>query len=546
MPQDAFTIRLISRELDETLRGGKINKINQPAKEELSFIIYTGKRTVKLTINANAAECGVYFSEDAQENPLVAPNFCMLLRKHLSGAEILSVFTPGFERILVFKIKCFSEFSVCERELHVEIMGKYSNVILTENDVILGAMKTTALDEQCKRIILSGVRYALPASQDKINPADERELAALFAVPPEGDLARFLFTRVAGLAPCTAEQIVRSYRSGDFAKHVYDYIFSDDISPRVTESNGAVVDFFARANEGIPFDTLSRAQSYYYAKKRAERRTGTLRRKLLSAVNGAVKKHEKRLAQILEKQTECGGAELNRIKGELITANLYRLQRGMKSCALQNYYDGKELKIQLDESLSPSENAQLYYKRYRKQKRTLEILQPQEKEIRAELDYAQSLVSAIVSAETDEDLKCAEEELIQAGFLKEPKEKSRRIKSEIPFRAYECAGFQIYAGRNNLQNDRLLRASSPDDVWLHAQKYHSCHVIVKSGGKQVPEEALLFAAAVCAKYSDGKGDKIPVDYCPVKNVKKPPKSKAGFVIYSGYKTIYAAPETNRS
>lgn len=545
MPQDTFTLRLISHELDKTLKGGKINKINQPEREELALIIYTGKRTVKLTINANAGDCGVYFTEDDRENPLVAPNFCMLLRKHLSGAEILGVETPGFERIIIIKLKCFSDFSSCERELRCEIMGKYSNIILTENGSVLGALKTTMLDENCRRAILPGVKYTPPAPQDKVNPSDKAALAALLASPHEGDLARYLFQNVAGLAPCTAEQIVASYRGGSFADYLYHYIFSDEISPCVTEKDGIPTDFFARYIEGAKsFETLSAAQSYFYNGKRRKKRFEGGKRKLVSAISTTKKKHEKRLAQILDKQRECASCEENRIKGELLTSNLYALSRGMKSCELFNYYDeeGGKLKIALDEMATPSQNAQNYFKRYRKQKRTLGILAPQEMETRTELDYCESLLAAAEAAVSDEDLCSLEEELLAAGLLKAPKEKPRRKIVEIPFRTYEKDGYHIFAGRNNLQNDRLLRQSASDDIWLHAQKYHSCHVVIQSHGKSVPDEVLLFAAGICARYSDAKGGgKVPVDYCAVRYVKKPPKSKAGFVIYTDFKTILVDP-----
>ena len=545
MPQDTFTIRLISKELDSTLKGGKINKINQPEHEELAIIIYTGKRTVKLTINANASDCGVYFTEDDRENPLVAPNFCMLLRKHLLGAQILGVETPGFERILVLKFKCFTDFSSCERELRVEIMGKYSNIILTENGTVLGALKTTMLDENCKRAILPGAKYVLPSPQDKVNPSDKEALIALLPTPPEGDMARFLFQNVAGIAPCTAEQMLSSFRGGSFAEHVYNYIFSDEISPCVTEKDGNVTDFFARYVEGARrFETLSEAQSYYYNRKRNRKRFEGGKRKLVSAVTGVRKKYEKRLAQILDKQRECASCEENRIKGELLTANLYALSRGMKSCELVNYYDenGGKLKIALDESVSPSQNAQNYFKRYRKQKRTLEILEPQEKETKTELDYCLSLLAAANAAGSEEDVRSVEEELLAAGILKAPKEKSRKKVVEIPFRSYEKDGWQIFAGRNNLQNDRLVRQSAPEDIWLHTQGSHSCHVVIKTDGKTVPDEVLVFAAGICARYSDAKGgSKVPVDYCALKHVKKPPKSKAGAVIYTDYKTLLVEP-----
>lgn len=546
MPQDTFTIRLLAKELSSSLRGGRINRINQPGKEELSLLIYTQKGTLKLTINANAADCGVYFTTDNPPNPLTAPNFCMLLRKYLQGAEILSVETPGFERILIFRVLCFSDFSTAERELRVEIMGKYSNILLTEKGVILGALKTTTIDENCRRAILPGAPYLPPAPQDKTDPSDLPALSALLSPPLPEDLPRFLFQHVAGLAPCTAEQIVSGYRGGDLAQYVHDTIFSDEIAPCVVEKNGVPADFFARSVEGgLPFESISAAEQYFYAGRRRKKGFDELQRRLTSAVSSAKKKQEKRLSQILEKRRQCEGMEEDRIKGELLTANLYRLKQGMRSCELENYYDekGGTVKIVLDERLSPADNAQAYFKRYRKQKRTLEALAPQETEVKAELDYSLSLLAAISSADRMDDLKCLEEELQLAGLLKQPEKRRKQVAPEYPFRRFEKDGFEILAGRNNLQNDRLIRSSAPDDIWLHAQKYHSSHVVIRTNGRPVPEEVLLFAAGICARYSDaGQGGRIPVDYCPIRQVKKPPKARAGFVVYHDYKTILTEPD----
>lgn len=545
MPQDAFTLRLNALELSDALSGGRINKINQPAREEISIVIYTGKRTVKLSLNANASDCGVYFSEDEKENPLVAPNFCMLLRKHLQGAQIMDITTVGFERIIAIRLHCISDFSECERILYAEIMGKYSNLLLTENEIILGALKTTAADENCRRLILPGAKYVFPAPQDKVNPADEAALAALCS-RPEGDLAHFLFTRVAGLAPCTAEDIAAAYQGGDLAAFVRGYLFSDEISPCVLENNGNVVDFFARRHAGaIPFDTLSAAQAYFYAKKRAKNTLEGTRRKLLSAVSQAKKKQEKRLAQIAEKQRSAADAETVRLKGELLTANLYALSRGMTSCELVNYYDesGAKIKISLDAQLTPSQNAQAYFKRYQKQKRTLDALAPQEAETRRELSYLESLLPLLSSAENTQDLKAAEEELMSEGLIKAPPvRRGGKKPTEIPFRTFERDGFTVYAGRSNIQNDRLVRMSAPNDLWLHARNLHSAHVVIRTQGRKVPKDVLDFAAGVCAKFSAAGGSKIPVDCCPVKNVRKPKGSKAGFVTYSDFETVLGDPD----
>lgn len=542
MPQDAYTLRRVALELDAALAGGRVNRIAQPSKDEVTLLLYTGRRTVKLVLNTNASDCGAYFSERDDENPLVAPNFCMLLRKHLHGAELLSVSLVGFERICRFRFRAETDFTVAERELLLEVMGKYSNLILTENGVILGALKTNSLDTGAKRLIFAGVPYALPAAQDKANPSDEAALRIALA-GAEGDLGNLLFTRVAGLAPCTAESIAASYHGGDLISHVRTFLFDSPTFPCVLETEHGVKDFYATKVAGAtPFPSLLEAESYFYEKKRGAKTFEADKRRLSGAVSNAVKKAEKRLALILDKKLSCADAEKNRKKGELLTANIWQLARGMRSCELPDYSDpaGGKVKISLDERLGPAENAQSYFKRYRKQKRTLEALAPQERETGAELDYLRSLLAAVSSVRETDDLRSAEEEISAAGLLPAPKEK-RKVRAEIPFRRYEMDGFVILAGRNNLQNDRLLRSCSPNDTWLHAQRYHSCHVVIRSGGREVPEGVLRLAANVCARHSDGGGDRIPVDYCPLSHVKKPPKSKAGFVIYSDFKTTSGDP-----
>lgn len=532
MPQDAFTLRLNARELDSVLKGGKINKINQPEREEITFLIYTGKQVLKLSLNVNASDCGVYFSDAVKENPAVAPGFCMLLRKHLLNAEIKSVSLVGFERILMFRFFCVSDFSATEKVLYAEIMGKYSNLVLTENGVILGALKTTSVGENCKRLIFPGAKYELPAPQDKVDPADYPALFELFKEAPKKNLADFLFKRVRGVAPVTAEQIVQWYGGGIFAKHVYDYLFSDEITACADER-----DFYARMKEGATlFPSLSAAQAFFYNGKRREKELASLRRKLLSAVNSAAKKQEKRLAQILQKKNDCKGAELDRVKGELLTANLWKIEKGSKGVELENFYDGETVRILLDPARTPSENAQNYFKKYRKEKRTLEVLAPQEEETKSEIGYLESLSAAIGFSREKEDLQALYEELVSAGIVKE-QNVNRKKEKAVPFRSFEKDGFTVLAGRNNMENDRLVRSSKPNDIWLHAKSYHSCHVVVRTESKKVPDSVLSFAAQICARYSDGKGDKVAVDYCEIKNVRKPPKSKPGFVTYSDYKTV---------
>ena len=248
-----------------------------------------------------------------------------------------------------------------------------------------------------------------------------------------------------------------------------------------------------------------------------------------------------------EKLREAEKAEENRIKGELLTANLYAVEKGMRSIELINWYDeqGGSIKIPLDPLLSPAKNAQKYFKIYNKQKRAKEILIPMQKADENELSYAESIASAIALAETDEDLKEIETELTEAGLLRAPKQTVKKNKKEtpVPFREYEQGGVKILVGRNNLQNERLLKLASPDDIWLHVQKYHSSHVLILVDGGQVRDETIIYAAQLCAYYSQAQGgDKIPVDYCKRKFVKKPKGGKAGFVVYTDYKTVLVTPK----
>ena len=236
--------------------------------------------------------------------------------------------------------------------------------------------------------------------------------------------------------------------------------------------------------------------------------------------------------------------EKNRVYGELITANIYALKKGMERCELANYYDeiGGTAKIPLDKNLTPAQNAQKYFKKYNKQKRTLAAAGPQRAEAEADLRYTESMLSFLARAENMLDLYDAEEELREAGLLPPEKKKKAAVKA-VPFRTFRIGGFSVFAGRNNVQNDRLLREAAPSDLWLHTQKYHSSHVVVRTEGKKVPESVLLAAAEICACFSDGKaGDKIPVDYCERRYVKKPPKAKAGFVVYTDFQTLLVTPD----
>jgi predicted ribosome quality control (RQC) complex YloA/Tae2 family protein len=558
MPQDAFHIRRLAIELNTLLTGGKVNRISQVNKDELTFIIYTGKATVKLILSANASNARVCLSLTEKEPAPVAPNFCMLLRKHLQGAEILSVKQHEFERIVEITFHCTSDFSECDRVLYCELMGKYSNIILTEKGTILGALKTTALENDNHRILLAGAKYLYPAPQDKLSPFDgagmRSRLENYLSLRPDGvedeDLSLFLFNNVFGLALPTAREIVKRAKIANAPLWEFVGVFCENepCQPCIKMANGGMADFFAfPVDGGVEMPSLCKAEDEFYTSRETKKGFDDKKRKLENTVRALKKKQTKKLQETLERLKDAEKADEYRIKGELLTANLYRLDRGMSEITLENWYDeqGGTVKISLDTTLSPQKNAQRYFKIYNKHKRAKEILTPMLNAEEKEIDYTDSVLSAIASAETALDLKEIETELTEIGLLRAQKERAGAKRKEVvvPFREFEFEGVKIYAGRNNLQNDRLVRLADPDDIWLHTQKYHSSHVIIALKGRQVWDELLLYAAEICAYYSDGRdSDKIPVDYCKKKYVKKPNKSKAGFVIYTDYKTVMVKPQ----
>lgn len=548
MPQDAFTLRHVAIELKNLLVGGKISRVVQPAKDTLIFIIYTRKGNVKLETCLSAQDTRINVTDNEAISLDSAPNFCMLLRKHLQNAEILDVAQPNFERVIYFDLKCTSDFSTSIMRMYFEIMGKYSNAVLCENEVIVGALKTSSLEDNAKRVMFGGVKYIPPQPQDKIAPDNIFELEKLLK-RPACDLAKTISENVKGLAYSTALDIVATYGDSISAEDVYDYVFSNRISPCLTFANGEVEDFKVRSckDNKKSFESLLSAQDEYYSYITAKRAYKEKLVKLKSIVDGAVKKIEKRIGAINEKLFECKNAESLKLKGELITANIYAVEKGMSEISVMNYYDPdcKNIKIELDKTLSPSQNAQKYYKKYNKLKRTKESILPQLEECNAKLDYFNSIKSHLNSAESLIDLADTEEELISLELLKNTQNKRKKNNTTTPFRCYNYEGYKIIAGRNNIQNERLTKGLSQDDIWLHTQKYHSSHVGIICNGKKPTEQVILFAAELCAYYSDAReGNKIPVDYTLKKFVKKPPKTALGFVLYTDHITLLVDPKSH--
>ncbi|MCD8371854.1 MAG: NFACT family protein [Clostridia bacterium] len=550
MPQDAFTLKHVIKELDELLAGGKISRINQREKDGLTFLIYTKNSTVKLEISANAQNCRLNIGSNEKQAPAAAPNFCMLLRKHLQNAQILKVRQIGFERIAAIDFLCVTEFERAERTLYCEIMGKYSNVILTENGVILGALKTSGIDDGTHRLLLSGAKYNLPPAQDKVNPLDKEELEKVLS-EREGELARFISARVLGVCYSTALEMENALGENPSAEDIYNYIVTDDISPCVTYSNGVPNDFKVRSSSPDKklYPSLLKAQGEYYLYVTKKKEFEDKKRKLDGVLRSAEKKCGKRLEIISSRRQDCEDMDTLKLKGELITANIYAIERGMDSFKAVNYYleNCPEITIALDRQLTPSQNAQKYYKRYAKLKRTVAALDVQEAEAEREKDYLASIRCHLDGADDIADFEGIETELSAAGLIKtaDGKNKKKKQEDEPVYRKFLYNGFTIIAGRNNLQNERLTKSLKESDLWLHTQKYHSSHVAILSDGRPIPDDVIKVAAEICGYYSEARqSGKVPVDYTLKKYVKKPNASKAGFVTYTEYKTAVAEPNAH--
>ena len=308
------------------------------------------------------------------------------------------------------------------------------------------------------------------------------------------------------------------------------------LCPRVVIRDGAAVDFCARGDQGIPFETLSEAQTYFYGERRAQKSFEGRKRKLLAAVSASVKKHEKRLSAVLQKRKECEGCEQNRIKGELLTANLYALTRGMKGAELENWYDGTTIKIALDERLTPAENAQSYFKRYRKARSARELAAGQKEKTLAEMALLSQALYDLAACETEQDLSDIRKTLEAAGLVRAPAGRKKvKLPESRPMRFLAPDGTEIFVGKNSAQNDRLTAGARGSDTWLHAKDMPGSHVILKA---EPPSPAALETAAKLASwFSSGHGAAVPVDYTLRKYVKKPGGAAPGFVIYTHQRTL---------
>lgn len=559
MPQDAFTLRYLCEELDAEFKGGKVNRIIQPAPEEVVFTVYTGAKTQRLYISVNPACPRIGIDNADRESPLTAQNFCMLLRKHLLSATVDGVSLVGFDRIVRIDFSASSEFfDAGKRTLFIELMGRYSNIILTENGKVSGGNRGVNFFDNGVRPLIVGRDYALPPSGDKKEPSD-KSLIEYFARYQSGGekLSDYLVKGVRGISSDTAAEAVSEYcktrpqfNAAEFYAFINDFAYRRKKQPCVIYNGGEVKDVCAFpysviAGEPKFFASLAEAEDVFFREKETAKRFREKKERVVAVVSSAIKKVKKRLSAINARLSDAENGEKERVNGELILANIYKIKQGDKSVAVTDYYDGTEKTISLDPALTPAQNAERYYKRYNKAKRTLVAQLPQKEFAEAELAYLNGVNDEIALAENASDAVLIAEELKAAGYIAKEKLPQKRRKEPAKYRVYAIDGFTVKVGRNNVENDELTFSAKGGDLWLHAKDYHSSHVIIETEGKDVPEKTIITAAEICAYYGKGReGGKSDVVYTKKKFVKKPPKSKPGFCTYTDFKTVTVKPDAH--
>ena len=575
MPLDGIAVYRLKNELSSLLVGGKVDKIYQPTRDELLLSVRKDGAALRVLFSASPKNARVSVTDAARENPQTPPTFCMLLRKHLTGGRILSVRQPSLERILEIAVESRNELGdPVTYRLIGEMMGKHSNVICVDSENrIVDSIRHIDPSTSAVRTVLPGISYVAPPFGDRQNPltATASQLAEIFAAFPPGDkLSDALIARFVGLSPLAArETVFRAYRSADlFAGevdtlaplvdafcHFRDSVLSGGEGAFLLTEDQKVTDFAAYAPtqyEGFrqweeSASLIDAMERFYLTRDRQERlaqKSAVLLKRVKTELSRCYKKkalHEARLREAAERETA-------RIKGELITANLYRIQPGDAFLECENYYEegAPAVRIALDPTLSPAENAQKYYARYTKFKHAEAAVTHQLSLCEDEIRYLESVLLLLESADDEQSVREIGEELSRTGYIRSSMPKGKKAK-EMKISAPLCVGFQgyeIFIGRNNLQNDLLtLKMSRSNDLWLHAKGVPASHVIIKYQGEDFPPEVITRAAEIAAFHSKAKNaPKAEVDYTPVKNVKKPSGAKPGMVIYDHYQTAYVSPK----
>lgn len=582
MAFDGLVISALTDEFARCLTGGRINKIYQPESDELILTIKNNGNNYRLLLSASASLPLAYLTENNKNNPAIAPNFCMLLRKHINGGRILSVTQPTLERIIVFEIEHLNDLGdICTKKLIVELMGKHSNIIFAKPDnTIIDSIKHISLNVSSVREVLPGRTWFIPDTQNKHNPLTiNKENFEQTVMTKPVPTAKAIYTSLTGISPAVAEEI--AFRANvdsavspaglseaektavyeqfellmnDIRSHVY--------TPNVIMKNGEPSDFsvtaqtrylaFNKAGEepvytSTVFDSISALLEYYYAAKstvtRIRQKSSDLRRIVSTALERNLKKYDLQMKQM--KDTEK--RDKYKVYGELINAYGYGLEPGAKSLTCLNYYTNEDITIPLDTQLTAQENAVKYFDRYNKLKRTFEALTELIEETKKEIEHLESISTALDIALYEDDLVEIKEELMNFGYVRRKNTGKNQKKQKITSKSMHYIssdGFHIYVGKNNLQNEEVtFKYADGGDWWFHAKGVPGSHVIVKTEGKELPDRTFEEAGKLAAYYSKNRdAQKVEIDYIQRKHVKKGAGGIPGFVIYHTNYSLLIEPD----
>ena len=574
MAFDGITIAAMVQELHKNLDGGRFNKIAQPEADALLITAKGANGQKRLLLSASASLPLIYFIDKNKPSPLTAPNFCMLLRKHIGSARIADIRQPGLERAVEFTLEHLNELGdPCKKILIMELMGKHSNIIFCdENRMILDSIKHVSSHMSSVREVLPGRPYFLPQTQEKLDPLTVTEDEFISAVCKKPcNISKAIYTSLTGLSPLIAEEIC--YRAsidgndaaasldGNACLHLYhtfrrlmEQVQEGDFTPNIIYRGEEPVEYavlpltqFGPEYHSEEFPTVSAMLDCYYSSRDVRNRIRQKSSDLRRVVQTALERNRKKLLLQQKQMKDTAKKDKYKVYGELINTYGYGVEPGAKSFRALNYYTNEEITVPLDPTLTPGDNAKKYFDRYGKLKRTEEALTEQITETESEVEHLESISNALDIARAESDLSQIKEELTEYGFIKKhsfsKKGQKMQAKSK-PLHYVSSDGFDIYVGKNNFQNDELtFKHATGNDWWFHAKKMAGSHVIVKAPDGEMPDRTFEEAGRLAAYYSKGRtAPKVEIDYIQKKHVKKPAGAKPGFVVYYTNYSLMAEPE----
>ena len=576
MPLDALCLSGVVHELQNALSGAKIDKIYQPGRDEVVLALRAPAGNVKLLLSANPSHPRAHLTQISRENPDKPPMFCMLLRKHLSGARLLELVQPPMERVVDLRLEALDELGDrVERRLVLEAMGRHSNLILLDGEGrIMDCLRRVDSDMSARRQVLPGLFYRLPPAQEKLDPSSLDRAAlesALAAAPEESQADKWLLDTFGGLSPLICREL--AFRAGgatdarlhqmgeggrsrllDELEGLLRSVQENSFTPVMLEKEGHPSDFtfqpisqYGPAVSCVPFPSFSALLDRFYEQRENQERVRQRGQDLIRSVTNARDRAARKIG--LQEQELAATRDRERLRqfGDIITSNLHAMEKGMSRLTAADFYDPEcpQIHIPLDPLLTPQQNAAKYYKEYNKAKTAEVVLGEQIEKGRRELEYLDSVLEAIVLAEGERDLAEIRQELTDTGYLRRGAKAAKRMKvAAKPMEFRSTAGLRISVGKNNTQNDLLTaKQAGKGDLWLHTQKIHGSHVILWTEGRTPDAGSIEEAAKLAAWFSQARdGKKVPVDYTPVKYVKKPAGAKPGMVVYTTYQTAYVDPD----